>query len=282
MSLAGEAMGGHFDVKQPRAFTGGTDAETLAEAERRIPARFRHRDRAVTPDDYRTLARETPGIAVGRVELLPRFKPQQRDSDIPGVVSVMALPDRPLASAPNPRADRPFLEAIHAWLDARRPLATELYVLGCEYIPVAITVAVTVAEGAQTNTVLQAIKDALRRVLWPLEGGGFDRQGWPLGRALSNRELAVEVARVAGVSEVAGLNLFQRNPGSESWQRLGDSRDGREHNLVLERWQLPELLGVTALADDSATGAPLDFTESGTNPFALDGAVAVPVVPDLC
>ena len=83
-------------MAQPMALGGSADAETLREAERRIPARLNHRERAVTGDDYRVLARETPGVDVGRVELLPRFKPQTRMEEIPGIVTVMALPDRPL------------------------------------------------------------------------------------------------------------------------------------------------------------------------------------------
>jgi predicted phage baseplate assembly protein len=282
-TLTGEPVGNRLAVSQPLALGGSADAETLPEAERRIPARLNHRERAVTADDYRTLARETPGIAVGRVELLARFKPQTRHADIPGIVTVMALPDRPLAPAPNPRADRPFLEAVHAWLDNRRPLATELYVIGCEYVPVAVSVAITVSEGAPPETTVQDVKEALRRVLWPLAAGGFDRQGWPLGRALSNRELAVEVARVPGVSEVGGLNLFQRNLSSGAWEPIGDSRNGREQNLILQRWQLPELLAVVVVADDTATGAPMTV-QTGSNPFADQNAVplAVPVVPDLC
>lgn len=279
-NLARDQVGQDFDVFQPLALTGGDDLETLAEAEKRIPARLRHRERAVTADDYRTLARETPGVGVGRVELLPRFKPQQRHSEIPGVVTVMALPDRPLAPAPNPRADRPFLEAVFAWLDPRRPLGVELYIIGCEYVPVAVSVTVTVGETAAPETTLQAVKDALTRVLWPLAGGGFDGQGWPLGRALSNRELAVEVARVPGVSEVAGLNLFKRDPRHRGWQPVGDSRDGREQNIALERWQLPELLAVVALADDSASGASLSISSTPERGGA--GSVAVPVVPDIC
>jgi predicted phage baseplate assembly protein len=282
-------LAGRFlTVAQPLPLIGGAEAETLAEAEKRIPARLRHRERAVTADDYRVLANETPGVGVGRVEMLPRFKPQQRHDDIPGVVTVMALPARPMAPAPNPRSDRPFLEAVHAWLDARRPLGTELYVIGCEYIPVALSVAVTVAEDAQRDTTLQAIKDALMQVLWPLPGGGFDRlKGWPLGRELSNRELAVEVARVPGVSEVAGLNLFQRKNNLNVWEALGDARDGREQNLRLERWQLPELLGVVAIVGDSA---PLSVPESSGGDESGDGTgggggpvpIAVPVVPDIC
>ncbi len=278
-TLEGVEAGKDLTVAQPLALTGGAEAETLAEAEKRIPARLRHRERAVTADDYRTLARETPGVAVGRVELLPRFKPQQRHDDIPGVVTVMALPGRPLAPAPNPRADRPFLEAVFAWLDPRRPLAVELYVIGCEYVPLAVSVTVTVGETAAPETTLQAIKEALMQVLWPLAGGGFDEQGWPLGRALSNRELAVEVARVAGVSEVAGLNLFTKNSPSGVWVPVGDSRDGREQNVRLERWQLPELLEVVALADDTASGASLSVPVAAD---AEEGSVAVPVVPDIC
>lgn len=277
---AGTAVGPRLVVQQPLPLTGGAEAESFDEAERRLPARLRHRDRAVAADDYRTLARETPGVAIGRVELLPRFKPQQRFPEVPGVVSVMVLPARPLAPAPNPRADRPLLEAVHAWLDARRPLGTELYVIGCEYLPVAVSVAVTLADGAPHDGTLQAIKDALVRVLWPLPGGGFDQQGWPLGRSLSNRELAVEVARVAGVSEVAGVNLFRRQDTTGTWERVGDSRDGREQTLTLAPWQLPELLGVTVVADDAATGAPLALQGA---PEPDDGlAVAVPVVPELC
>ncbi|HEV2842473.1 MAG TPA: putative baseplate assembly protein [Chthoniobacterales bacterium] len=285
-TITNTAAGRFLTVAQPLPFTGGSEAETLAGAEKRIPARLRHRERAVTADDYRVLAGETPGVSVGRVELLPRFKPQQRHDDIPGVVTVMVLPARPIAPAPNPRADRPFLEAVHAWLDARRPLGTELYVIGCEYVPIAVSVAVIVEEDAPTDTTLQAVKDALIRVLWPLPGSEFDRQkGWPLGREVSNRELAVEVARVPGISEVAGLNLFKKKTTDLNvWEALGDARDGREQNLRLERWQLPELAAVVVIVGDSA---PLSVAESngGEGSDGTGGGpvpVAVPVVPDIC
>ena len=280
-TLGGVDAGKSLIVFQPLPLAGGANAESLAEAEKRIPSHVRHRERAVTPQDYRDLALETPGVDVGRVELLPRFKPQQRHDEIPGVVTVMALPSRPIAPAPNPRADRPFLEAVYAWLDVRRPLGVELYIIGCEYVPVAVSVAVTIGESAGPETTLQAVKEALLRVLWPLPGGGFDRKGWPLGRALSNRELAVEVARVAGVSEIAGLNLFTKNISSGAWVAAGDSRNGREQNIPLQRWQLPELLAVVAVADDAATGAPLSIQPS-SNVAADPNSVAVPVVPDLC
>ena len=139
--LDGSPVPVKLKVQQSLSTEGGDDAETLTEAEQRIPAIFRHRDRAVTESDYRSLAAATPGVRLGRVEVLRRFKPQQRRPNVPGVVSVMILPAQANRVAPNPRPDRPTLEAVFAHLDARRPLTTELYVIGCEYAPLGVSAA---------------------------------------------------------------------------------------------------------------------------------------------
>jgi predicted phage baseplate assembly protein len=263
-------------VRQPLAADGGEDAETLALAERRIPAMLRHRDRAVTADDYRALAAEAPGIALGRVEVLPRFKPQDRRFNVPGVVSVMGIPAAPLGPAPNPRPDRPFIERLHAHLAARVPLATELYVIGSDYIAVGLAVAVEVREGHARDRVLLDVRDALRRLLWPLAPGGFDGQGWTLGRPVRTRELEVEVSRVAGVDELRGLRLFQRQ--GDEWQALPEMSPDGAQQLLLRPWQLPELLSVLAVEGEAA---PTDLAAL-PNPFADAHAVAVPIVPEFC
>jgi predicted phage baseplate assembly protein len=263
-------------VLQPLALGGGEDAETLAVAEKRIPALLRHRDRAVTEEDYRRLSFEAPSVDVGRVEVLPRFKPRDRRFNVPGVVSVMALPAAPLGPAPNPRPDRPFIERLHAHLSVRTPLATELYVIGCEYIALGLAVAVTLREGFARDKVLLDVREALRRLLWPLEPGGLDRKGWPLGRAVRSRELEVEVSKVDGVDELRGINLFQHSSGD--WQRLPAIAADGAQILSLQPWQLPELLSVIAV---DGPAAPTDL-RALPNPFAEANAVAVPVVPELC
>ncbi|KQU77062.1 MULTISPECIES: putative baseplate assembly protein [unclassified Rhizobacter] len=263
-------------VLQPLALAGGEDAETLQLAERRIPARLRHGDRAVTEDDYRRLALAAPAVDVGRVELLPKFKPRERRFGVPGVVSVMALPAAPLGPAPNPRPDRPFIERLHAHLSARTPLATELYVIGCDYVALGLSVAVTLRDGFARDKVLLDVREALRRLLWPLPPGGIGQAGWPLGRAVRSRELEVEVARVDGVDELRGLNLFQRN--GNDWQRLPSIAADGAQVLTLQAWQLPELLSVIAV---DGPGAPNDL-RALPNPFADASAVAVPAVPELC
>jgi len=263
-------------VSQPLALSGGADAETLPIAEKRIPARLRHGDRAVTEEDYRRLAFEAPAVDVGRVEVLARFKPRDRRFDVPGVVSVMALPAAPFAPAPNPRPDRPFIERLHQYLSVRVPLATELYVIGCEYVAVGLAVAVALRDGYARDAVLLEVREALRRLLWPLAPGGLDQTGWPLGRAVRSRELEVEVARVAGVDEVRGLQLFQQV--NNDWQRLPTIAADGAQILTLQAWQLPELLSVVAV---DGPDVPTDL-RALPNPFAADNAVAVPVVPELC
>jgi predicted phage baseplate assembly protein len=270
-------------VFQPLPLQGGAEAETLEEAERRIPAALRHRERAVTAADYRDLLRALPRGDVGRVEVLPRFKPHERESEVPGVVSVMVWPAQPAADfrAPAPRADRLLLEAAHAWLEPRRPLATELYVMGCEYIGLGLAIAVRVADGFAAEQVLPAVRLALRRHLWVLPGGGPDGEGWPQQRAVDNRELEVVAARVPGVDATTDVQLFRevsRQPGAPRWQRVAFDAQERAR-IPLERWQWPELLAVSVIEGDSAAASP--DGDAGLAPPDGGGA-AVPLVPEVC
>jgi hypothetical protein len=270
--VTGATVGRTLVVAQGLATSGGQDAERLADAERRIPAWLRHRDRAVTASDFQAVAAETPGVALGRVEVLPRFKPQQQRAGVAGVVSVVVWPQKPAWQPPNPRADRPLIEAVHAWLDPRRPLATELYVIGCEYVPVAVSAGVALREGAPRDAVLAGVRDAIRRFLWPLVPGGADGTGWPLGRTVKQRELEVVVAQVGGVAEVTGVRVFTQVDGV--WR---DADDGTGNAAVpLAGWQLPELLAVIA-----EVGDPLADPAHLPNPY-LGDSVGIPVVPELC
>lgn len=266
---------GLFNVLQTMQARGGDDSETLLGAEKRIPGLFRHRDRAITEDDYKQLALQTPGVDIGRVEPMPRFKPQQRKFNVPGVVSVMVLPQKSSIGPPNPRPDRPTLETAHAWLSQRTPLATELYVIGCEYVPLSVTIAISIMDGFGHETVLAGVRDAMRLFLWPLQGGGTDGLGWRLGRSVRDRELDVMASRVPGVDAVNGLNLFRQVSGI--WQKVQPASANGPVEVQLLQWQLPELLHVfVAEGDKAADGVGQD------SPAGPDVDVAIPVVPEVC
>ena len=262
-------------VNQPLATFGGADSETLADAEVRIPAQIRNGGRAVTAADYQELALRTPGAAIGRVEVLPLFKPQQRRSDVPGVVSVMVLPARAGLDPPAPRPDRPMLETVYAWLDQRRPLATEMYVIGADYVPLGISAAVELVDETQREAILNAVSDAIRLVVWSLPPGGPDGSGWPLGRAVDDRLIETAIARVPGVRDVAPVLLFGQRTGETQWRKLPADTTGRIR-LPLLSWQLPELL-MLAVTDGLNASPTLPPSSS-----VVGTGVAVPVVPETC
>jgi hypothetical protein len=228
------------------------------------------------------------------VEVLPRFKPQQYRENVPGVVSVMVLPQKEGYEPPYPRPDRPLLETIHAHLNERRPLGTELYVIGCEYIPIGLSVAITVVGDDRTSLslggiygqrndltapgpdqVMNEVIAALREYLWPLAPGGTHGVGWERGRSVRDRELEVVVARVPGVDTVAQVNLFTLSSGN--WVLVPRPTPDARVQITLEPYQLPELL---ALSVSIGTDTPTTLT-SPIDPYAGDG-IAVPVVPKVC
>jgi predicted phage baseplate assembly protein len=277
---ANTSLGSPLKVTQALPARGGAASETLVEAEARIPAVLRHRNRAVTKEDFIELAAATPGVFVGRVEVLPRFKPQQRRPDVPGVISVMVLPAslREDVQPPAPRPDRPFLEAVHAWLDVRRGLGVELYVIGAEYVPVGVSVGVDIREGFALEETLTLVRLALRTFLWPLAPGGIAGNGWELGTNVLAAQLEVAVARVTGVSAIRGIRLFQRT--RDNWAPASALPTGGV-GIALKPWQLPELLSVVAVAGATA---PEDL-RGVPNPFATNGSsssIAIPIVPEVC
>ena len=93
-----------------------------------------------------------------------------------------------------------MLEAVYAYLDVRGLVGTELYVIGCEYVPVAVAVGVTDARRLRARCGARGgPRTRCDKSLWPLPPGGPGASGWPLGRAVRDRELEVVAAASGGV-----------------------------------------------------------------------------------
>jgi hypothetical protein len=276
--LSGVQVPQTITVQQPIATAGGADPETLDSAQQRIPSLLQNQSRAVTAADYSNLAQNIPGANVARVEVIPLFMPQTRTSNVPGVVSVMVIPNKTGVLNPCPRADRPTLETVYQYLDPCRPVAAEMYVIASEYVGLSIAVGIEVKTGFGLLQVSQAVETALRSYLWPLVPGGIDNTGWPLGRNVRSLELEVVVSQVPAVIEVNGINLFQVLT-SGAYQLLTADASGSPE-LTLESWQLPEVLDVVVIA--SPDGTPSAVPTTMTPAPETDTTVAVPVVPTIC
>ena len=269
---------GALTLVQPIATTGGSDAETLDQAQQRIPALLRHQGRAVTAGDYQTLAESMPGANLGRVAVLPLFKPQTMANNVPGVVSVMVIPSKEGVQPPCPRADRTLLQSVYQYLSPLSPATAEMYVIGSDYVGIGISVGVEVRAGYGLLQVGQAVENALRDYLWPIPPGGLDNGGWELGRNVRSLELEVVVSQVPGVVEVDCLLLFTALANG-GFQLLPTDGNGRSE-LTLKSWQLVELLQVVVTTESDGTIA--QCVQTLTLPVQPDPSVAVPVVPKVC
>lgn len=244
----------------PLPARGGADAETLESALDRIPGELRRRDRAVTASDFRELARETPGAGVARAECLPLFHPSTPTVEAPGVVSVMVWPAHDPRSPGAPRPGRSTLRQVCRWLDARRLVTTELYVIPPTYRRIAVSVGVVVKEGYGIEAVRRWVELVLRQYLAPLPPYGPEGGGWPLGRRVHGPELEAAALQVEGVEYLEGLELALE--GADGWEPLTPP------TVELEPWEVPELAAITVV-----NGPPLP-PGTGVEPDVLDGPAA--------
>jgi hypothetical protein len=198
---------GGFKIDNPIATWGGDTGETVEEGERNIPLYLRHRDRLVTAQDFKDITRRTPGVDVGRVEVLPLYNPDKQLENLAGVVTLLVVPStdtvRPLWPLPN----RLFLKTVCDYLDERRLVTTELYVRGPEYVSVALSVGLEVRAGYFRDQVIQSVRERLQEYLSSLPPGGPDGEGWPLNKLLLKKDLEAVVTRVGGVEFVNSMEL---------------------------------------------------------------------------
>lgn len=266
-------------VRQEWPFSGGIDAETVAQAERRIPKFLTHRNRAVTAQDFKILAENNPVNPVARAEVIDGFIPGVNINaireNVPGVVSVFVLPPRQPALRQTPKPTKGLLKDVFEYLLQRILIGTELYILSPEFIPVAVSVNVDVLDPETEQQTLQQVKTTLINYFWPLAPGGAKGNGWNMGVSVKVNEIFTQVARVAGVRSVKAISVFLK--GNRGWRKLSSEE------LELEKYQLPELLGVSVGTADGEPGLPggLEGVD-GSGSGGSGQSVPAPVIPEVC
>jgi Baseplate J-like protein len=243
----------------------GRDQESEADAIARMPAWIRTRERAVTAEDFAGLAQELP--EVGRAIALRLFHPSVPTNMSAGVVSVVIFPRPGVRDPRRPMPPRSLLRAVCAYLDERRLLTTELYVIAPVYVPLYLSVAIEVASGAQVDRVRLAVKQRLEQHLSSLAPGGPHGDGWPLGRTVRLAELQAEAVRVEGVDFVRAM-------------RMVSDRETRAdiEELALRRWQSPGLVSLNVVTTSTAP----DPVSPDQPPTGGDDVVLVPVAREVC
>ncbi|WP_431774019.1 putative baseplate assembly protein [Streptomyces cucumeris] len=213
-------------VENRRPAQGGVDGETLAEAVARGPLLLRSSNRAVTAEDFETIARQAaPELA--RARCLPMEEP--------GSVQVLVVP----AAQPGERVRlehlvpaQDTLDRVAARLDEVRLVGTRIMIEPPLYRGVTVVARITAHRRATAERVREDAEKALYRFLDPLTGGPHG-DGWPFGRPVQVGEIFALLQRVDGADLVDDVRLFAANPvtgerGQES-RRIDLSR----HSLVV-------------------------------------------------
>ncbi|HEX6341183.1 putative baseplate assembly protein [Umezawaea sp.] len=173
----------------------GADPETVAQARDRAAGALGEVTRAVTADDFATLATTTPGVAVGRAHAAVGEHPGFPCARVAGAVTVHVVPSVP-PGVTAPRPDPGLLCEVADRLDAARLITTEVFVRAPAYREVRLRV--DLAGGpADRGRVSAAVDAALRGYLDPLTGGD-DGTGWPFGGALRPSALLRAAQRALG------------------------------------------------------------------------------------
>jgi hypothetical protein len=231
-----------FLVANPLPTWSGDDGQSVTDAEKNIPAYLQNGGRAVSSADFLSIVQQTPGIDLGRAEILPLFSPDQVSVATPGAVTVMVIPNGPGAPVP----DLMFLDAVCGYLDPRRLVTTEVYVRGPQYVDLSVSIGIDVMAGRDIATVREAVRQAVRQYLSPIARGPGGA-GWPLSKTVDPTGILVQALKVDGVNNVRGVLLWDGNRAAIT-------------QLTISGLQLPNLAQLMVTAGDaqdlSAVEAP--------------------------
>jgi hypothetical protein len=175
---------------------GGTDEETLDAAKLRAPQAIKSRCRAVSKEDFEYLAMQASSVA--RAYAMPLAHPGFPGVQVPGAITVIVAPD---SDDPNPTPSSGMLRTVCAYLNLRRLLTTELFVIAPTYELVSAHADVIVRDTADLAQVKTAIEAALLNYFHPLIGGD-DGQGWPFGGTIFFSRVYQQILQIDGVDRI--------------------------------------------------------------------------------
>jgi len=220
-------------VTNLEAAGGGTQQESIDRVKERGPKFLRHRDRAVTIQDFEDLAYEaSPDVA--RAKAIAPFKQKSQDqknnpfdpldpnlwldpntpnpnlnnhnkakADNAGQIRILIVPR---TTAPQPVPSLALIDRVKAYMRERCDPSVYLQVIGPKWQPVSVTAEVVPKSLETADAVRAAVVQQLEKFLHPLTGGKKG-QGWALGRLPQQSDLYAEIQSIRGVDHVRSLKV---------------------------------------------------------------------------
>ncbi|MFD1955262.1 putative baseplate assembly protein [Paenibacillus thailandensis] len=217
----------------PEPASGGFDTESIEQAALRGPSLIRHRNRAVTAEDYEQIALEAAqGIA--RVKCLPN----RNDAGLTesGWVSIVIVPQ---SSEPQPLPSAELRRQVEAYLRERASnlLSAPRHIKAIEpaYAEISVTASITAAKIELAAAVELEAASRIKAYLHPLTGGSEGR-GWEFGALPCLADFYRILEQVPGVDHVGSLVMTVRDPRSG---RSIDLTPDEETGVIALPYMLP-------------------------------------------
>ncbi len=183
---------------------GGDDRESFDQFLVRGPQMLKHRDRAVTREDFQWLMREAPGDIA-----MSKCIPTTTEGD-GGRVSVIIVPEM---DHPRPYPTQAAMRRVEEFL-AERSLVTlnstdnaKIDVTGPGYMSVSVQAEIVPVDMNRAGHVEEAVVKNLETFFHPLTGG-LDRTGWQFGRDVHMSEVMITLQSTEGVDFVKSVDII--------------------------------------------------------------------------
>jgi hypothetical protein len=164
--------------------------------------------------------------------------------------------------------DRTLLRRVCAWLDRRRLVTTELYVIPPTYVRIAVSVGLRVKPGYGIDAVRAWVERVIRQYLAPLPPYGPEGGGWPLGQRVYAPELEAAALQVEGVQYLEPEGIAVARWGEDHWEK---------GTVELGPSEVPELSTITVVS-----GPPLEPGAEYQPPDPEARPVPIPTIPEEC
>ncbi len=199
-------------VTNERPAVGGRDEQNVDELKEQAPALLRCRNRAVTADDFASLAAQAGGVA--KATAIPLAHPDHPGVEVAGAVTVVIVPDTK-DQPPQPSSD--LIRSVCKYVNDFRLITTELYVRGPVYQAIRIEATVQANPYAAFDAVSRDITLNLNNYMSPLADPAATPPvpGWKFGQELYPNNLYSVILKAADVVAVESLHLFVDNQPHE-------------------------------------------------------------------
>ncbi len=184
---------------------GGIDLERMESVHERGSRWLRHRERAITEQDFEDLAK----LADPTVAMTKCFSARDLASDPlgstprPGIVSLIVVPRD---TNPRPRPNRELLERVQTFLDRRRLPNVGLVLVGPEYVRVSVSVRIVRIHGTLIGELADQAEQKLAEFLHPIIGGA-DGTGWSFGQLPKESDFYALLGTIPGLDYVRVLSI---------------------------------------------------------------------------